>query len=275
MQADVLSYLPIYRTVPGWFAFHDLLIFDVLLDLQTHEGIAGDLLEIGVMHGKSAFFLSRKRQASEKMVVCDLFDLPAPCQANARENSISYPGVSIAGFRRRAHELGGGPMEVHQRPSETLLEVLAHRLGSFRFVHIDGGHLFEQVRGDMAVAEALVIAEGGWVVFDDYRTAHAPGVAAAVWPAISAGRLYPVVLSETKMYATTTPISEVAFQKLSGRLETHFDVDKQELFGRAVLRTVAPLDESPYRRPVRWCGRRVTGTRLGLAMARIRGAIRR
>ena len=54
-------------------------------------------------------------------------------------------------------------------------------------------------------------------MLDDYRTMHTPGVAAATWAAVVEGRLFPVCLSEVKLYATTRPMD------LADQLAAWFD----------------------------------------------------
>jgi hypothetical protein len=68
-------------------------------------------------------------------------------------------------------------------------------------VHIDASHLYEHVREDIAAARQL-LGPDGVVVFGDIRTAHAPGVAAAVWEEVTLGSLNVLVVGEVKLYGT-------------------------------------------------------------------------
>jgi hypothetical protein len=79
---------------------------------------------------------------------------------------------------------------------------------SFRVVHVDGSHRFEVVRQDIDLALELVV-DGGIVVVDDYRTIpHALGVAAAVWEAVTAGKLIPVLATAQKLYGCSPDHAE-------------------------------------------------------------------
>src|SRR5262249_32974007 len=103
---------------------------------------------------------------------------------------------------------------VYARPSS---EIAAAGLGRrFRFVHVDGSHRYEIARDDIAAALDLLV-DGGVVVVDDYRTVpHALGVAAAVWEAVAAGRLVPVLASDQKLYGLAAGREGGLFELLQG-----------------------------------------------------------
>lgn len=253
MDHDVMGYLPVYRSLKGWFAFTDLLVFDALLDAQVASGTQGDLLEIGVMHGKSAFFLSRKIRLSDSLVLCDVFEMPPPNSANAAENTTSYRGVTRAAFDKSVAELAPRPPRVFQVPSVQLGEHVDS--GSVRFAHVDGGHLYSEVSADVDLIERLLIPEDGWVAFDDIRTPHAPGVAAAVWPALARGPLVPVLMTSTKLYAAREPKVGTTGLLRERLLNYGLEIEEQEVLHHVMLRVVEPLDTTPYRQPKSWRGR--------------------
>jgi hypothetical protein len=70
--------------------------------------------------------------------------------------------------------------------------------GRFRFVHIDGGHAYEVVREDILTARRL-LAKGGVVVFDHWSQ---PQCRAGDVGGIPPGKLIPLCLTSTKLYAT-------------------------------------------------------------------------
>jgi hypothetical protein len=55
----------------------------------------------------------------------------------------------------------------------------------------------------------VVLADKGIVVCDDYRTEHAPGVAAAAWEAVLSGGLNVICLTRQKLYGTWSDASDV------------------------------------------------------------------
>ncbi len=187
--------------VPGWFWPVDQLLFTRLLEGQTAAGTTGDLLELGTYLGRSAILIGRHLQATETFTICDLFDSDAPDEANADEMSQSYRKTltrqafedNYLAFHRELPEIVQAPTAV--------LEDGRVAPESCRFVHIDASHLYEHVAGDVQVARTT-LGKGGVVVFDDYRSVHTPGTAAAVWEAVFAHGLRPVCLSPEKFYGT-------------------------------------------------------------------------
>ena len=104
---------------------------------------------------------------------------------------------------------------------------------SCRFVHIDGSHLYEFIKSDIEAALDLADPDAV-IVLDDYRTMHTPGVAAAAWAAVVEERLFPVCLSELKLYATVQPTD------LADRLAAWFETTDhthgtQEILGNKLV----------------------------------------
>ncbi|MCX5212490.1 class I SAM-dependent methyltransferase [Kitasatospora sp. NBC_00240] len=207
MSADPHTMNPVRPTprrlddVPGWFWPVDQLLFTRILEGQTDADTTGDLLELGTYLGRSAILIGRHLQAGESFTICDLFDSDAPDEANSDEMSMSYR-KTLTRQAFEANYLAFHPElpTVVQAPTSVLQDgrVAAE---SCRFVHIDASHLYEHVAGDVQVARAA-LGKNGVVVFDDYRSAHTPGTAAAVWEAVFSHGLRPVCLSPEKFYGT-------------------------------------------------------------------------
>ncbi|MFE2329758.1 class I SAM-dependent methyltransferase [Streptomyces sp. NPDC059385] len=201
---DAEQALPVptaYGEVEGWFSAYDQLLFDWFLSRQNGDATAlrGDLLELGVFMGKSAIFVGRYLRDDEEFTVCDLFDSPAVDELNVAENRLSYPTLTRRGFETNYLAFHEALPNVIQAPTSVVgAEV---RAASCRFIHIDASHLYEHVVTDIE-SSRRVAAPGAVVVFDDYRSAHCPGVAAAVWSAVVSGGLNPICVSDMKMYAT-------------------------------------------------------------------------
>ena len=108
---------------------------------------------------------------------------------------------------------------------------------TFRFIHIDGSHLYQIVKQDLHTASGL-LEKGGIVAIDDYRTAHTPGVAAAAWEAVLAGRLIPLCLTPQKMYATCKHADIAWLRKLKewGRAQNELQVAIEKVYDRQLLR---------------------------------------
>jgi len=202
------EYLASIDEVPGWFFPPDTLLFVAIDDMQTSRGITGDLLEIGVFQGRCAILMGCLARPGERLVVCDLFeDMAGIDEENKAERLYNselheLPVPARADFERcylRYHE---SLPEIHQRPSSELDQVLP--AGSFRIVHVDGGHTYNVAKRDLETARHL-LGPGGIVIFDDWSNSQAPGIALAIWEEYLKGELIPLCFTPMKFYATWDP----------------------------------------------------------------------
>lgn len=198
MSAKVRRYWSEYRSVPGWFDPADFLLFDWFLADQTSRGARGDLLEVGAFLGRSAVVLGLHAGPDECVDVCDLFEAGAGGASRGSYAGTAYRGLSRGAFEENYRRHVQGLPRVHQRPSAELAAVLTP---GYRFIHLDGSHVYEYVRSDVRTAVTLLQTDGV-VAVDDYRNEHFPGVAAAVWAEVAGGGLVPVCVTSAKMYAT-------------------------------------------------------------------------
>ncbi|MET9881969.1 class I SAM-dependent methyltransferase [Streptomyces sp. NPDC006430] len=215
-----------YSQVKGWFSVCDQVLFDWFLTRGNRaEEKAGDLLELGAYMGKSAIFLGGYLQEGEEFTVCDLFDSPAPDDSNLAEMQGSYPTLTRRGFETNYLAFREELPTVIQAPTFVVADQV--RPASCRFIHVDASHLYEHVAQDIE-SSRLVAAPGAVVVFDDYRAAHCPGVAAAVWGAVATGELHLICVSASKLYATwddPAPWQAELLTWLEGRTDLWHGVD--------------------------------------------------
>jgi hypothetical protein len=184
--------------VPGWFWWTDQKLFEHFL---SEDAVVprGDLVELGAYLGKSAVLIGAYLGEDETFTVCDLFGSDSDDEANRLENNHSYATLDRLAFERNYRAFHDRPATVVQAPSSTILDHVA--AGSVRFVHVDASHLYDHVRVDVASARTMLAPEGV-VVFDDFRSAHTPGVSAAVWEAVVNDGLHPICVTSQKLYAT-------------------------------------------------------------------------
>jgi SAM-dependent methyltransferase len=231
-------------TVAGWLSHLDIDLFAQIDALQRSRAIGGDLLEIGVYHGKSAITLGYLARPPERLVVCDLFmDNEGTTEENRAENERWYEGYQRDDFERtylRFHtEL---PTILAISSTDIDADAMA---GQFRLIHIDGSHNFEIVRQDIRTAERL-LGPGGVVVCDDWSTPHNPGSALAVWEEVLGGRLVPLCITDAKLYATWDPEVRDWADELEAWARARGDlvVEHHLLFGWTVRR-FHPLPPPP------------------------------
>lgn len=202
MSADLAPYLEAVDSIPGWFYPNDVALFVDISAYQRERGDSGDLLEIGAYMGKSAVLLGYLLGAGERLVVCDLFEADAASAEARREKDQWYQGLAREQFEENYGRYHDSLPHVVAGPSTELDQMGPD--GSFRFVHVDGGHQYEVVRHDLECARRL-LAPGGVVAVDDWRSVHTPGVIAATWEAVVADGLVPFCITEQKLYGSWDP----------------------------------------------------------------------
>ncbi|MFF3014308.1 class I SAM-dependent methyltransferase [Streptomyces sp. NPDC057939] len=242
-----------FGEVKGWFSAYDQVLFDWFLTRQNQDPqTPGDIVELGAFMGKSAIFLGGYLRDGEEFTVCDLFDSPAPDDFNLAETRDSYPTLTRRGFETNYLAFHEALPTVIQAPTSVVSDRVKH--GSCRFVHIDASHLHEHVVQDIA-SSRLVAGEDAVVVFDDYRSEHCPGVAAAVWAAVAEGELRVIAVSPLKLYATwgdPAPYQADLLAWLEGRPGLWHGVDI--VHGRPLVRigdegVAAPPAPKPLKEP--------------------------
>ncbi|MDX3235213.1 class I SAM-dependent methyltransferase [Streptomyces sp. ME03-5709C] len=188
-----------FADVKGWFWPVDQLLFDWFLGRRNDREDRGDLLELGAYLGKSAIFMGNYLRDGERFTVCDLWDSPAVDDPNSAEMDKAYATLTRRAFEANYLAFHDRLPAMVQGPTSVITSRVG--AGSCRFVHVDASHLYEHVRGDVAAAREL-LAPGGIAAFDDFRSEHCPGVAAAVWAAVATDGLKPIAVTSTKLYGT-------------------------------------------------------------------------
>jgi hypothetical protein len=186
--------------VPGWFNRTDARLFDAIDAAQRDAGVTGDLLEIGCYQGASTILLGYMRRAPERLIVCDVFDGPAPDaeEEDRDQHRRHYRDLSRTSFEANYLTFHDSLPDIVAAPSTALSGLGLGR--TFRFIHVDGSHAYETVRSDLLLTRELLV-EGGVVVFDDIVSMHTPGVTAAVWEGVVVDGLVPLLQSR-KLYCT-------------------------------------------------------------------------
>ncbi|RBQ16495.1 class I SAM-dependent methyltransferase [Spongiactinospora rosea] len=215
--------------IPGRLTETDMRVFDWLLGYQGRFFTPGHLVELGAGQGRSAILIGRHRREEERFVVCDPFE-PEALRGGFEANYLA--------FHQRLPEIVQGPAAVildHVEPD------------SCRFAHLAASRAYEDVRDDLAAARKLLLPEG-IVAVDDYRFEGAPGIAAAVWEAVTAHGLRPICLTPQKFYGTwgdSGAVQEELTRWLGGRAD-EWASHAEQVAGR----TVVHLDRRPDPEPL-------------------------
>jgi hypothetical protein len=220
------------EAIDGWLFPLDVALFLAAGAHQEVTDLHGDLLEIGAYRGKSAVVIGHLRRDTEDAIVCDVFEDGSKDPENQAEWDTWYTDLAQAQFDENWASVHERPPRVVRRPSAELLDYVDP--GSVRFAHIDGCHLQREVATDIDTVLALA-TPNAVLVFDDIFLSRSPGVAAAVWPAVAAGRLRSALLSGQKLYATTGDPAPLRDRLVAGIAGLHdLRHDRQFIYGDEV-----------------------------------------
>lgn len=223
--------------VPGWLVGQDHALISWFLERQNRLAIPGDLLELGAYLGKTAILIGKYRVDDQRLTVFDLFEDDAQDRDNDEEMQQYRSTLTRLAFERNYLAFHTELPSIVQGSTSTISSHVAPQ--SCRFAHVDASHLYEHVEADIKACRAVLHTEG-LLVCDDFRAPHTPGVAAAVWGAVTSGELHPICLSDSKFYGTWGDPGPVQ-DELIAWLETFGaqSFEGQKIAGNTVVRIVA------------------------------------
>lgn len=140
--------------------------------VQRQLNVHGNVLEIGVHHGRLFILLYLLSGLGESAVAVDLFGMQ---ELNIDKSGGGNLKAFLANMRRHADV---DRLIVHEGDSNKLTGAELRRIGgdAFRLISIDGGHTRETTMHDLAIAEDA-LAEGGVIILDDFFSEFFPEVA--------------------------------------------------------------------------------------------------
>lgn len=145
--------------IEGMMSPFSMAVVDSLLAFQQLRGITGDILEMGVYHGKSAAILGRRMAAKETLHLYDIADY----------------------FDRKNLERVGVDIKYNIANTQRLFRWnFRKQKKSIRFCHIDASHMFDPTVHEMAIAD-YVLANDGIVCLDDYTNLNYSQILAATF----------------------------------------------------------------------------------------------
>lgn len=210
----------VWANIHGWVGERVPHILKLIREIHLEDKVEGDIVEIGVHHGKLFFLMAAGARSSEKCIAIDLFEDQA--------KNLDHSGRgSLATFNDHLDKFFP-----HLKPQVTAISAdsmslspatIRQRLGSegARLFSVDGGHNVKHVINDMSLAQELIVP-GGVILLDDFLGPH--------WPSVSEGffeymrvanrRLAPFLIFQNKLFLTTYsehPQFSAKFRKLIDR----------------------------------------------------------
>jgi hypothetical protein len=192
--------------VPGYFATHDMLVWDALLEFQEREHVRGHMLEIGVFKGRSASFSALFAGPEDHCWFLDIAMDPG------------FRSAVQARLHKRAHFIERSSYDVGEDPDAHFTGI-----GEFRWIHIDGQHTATAVANDLTIADRL-LAPQGLVTVDDFPSPTWPHVAAGVFRFLgeNPGRLELVLTAYNKGYLARREAVAYYQRFVRAELPSHF-----------------------------------------------------
>ena len=149
----------------------DVALFRSLLECQANLSIYGAPAEIGVHLGRSFFLLCAARRDGERALAVDLF---------ADDTLYTDSSGKGRGYTFHANRAKLGVVlsqeEIFKGYSNTLTaDEIRRRIGEVRLFSVDGGHMYDDVLGDLKLA-ADVMVKDGIIAIDDFMNGAWPEV---------------------------------------------------------------------------------------------------
>jgi hypothetical protein len=172
-------------------------------DLQAEKSIVGDLMEIGVFHGRLFLMLALLARPDETATAVDVFEVDAnydPSGGTTTLNIVRGHYERFVGDSAKFSYVAGDSLYLTP-------EIIRRNLpnGRARIISIDGAHSHFHTVHDMRLAESL-LGPGGIVMVDDITNGGWPGVMEGVsryFLLSSEIRLFPFMLTLNKLWLTT------------------------------------------------------------------------
>lgn len=171
-RRSTAEYIQEMKCIGGWLTRADASCFVQVDEVQKSSGVVGDLVEIGVWHGRGAILFHHLLRGDERVFAVDIFDLRDRDHPYFNDPAILRQNAAAFGCDDRLELVR---MDT-SREGHRLLEVMRRPV---RLLHIDGGHDYEVVRRDIEIARRL-LGEGAVLVFDDFFNRRHPGTTQAI-----------------------------------------------------------------------------------------------
>jgi hypothetical protein len=192
-------------TVSGYLRSLDARIIASILAFQADNNIFGNLCEIGVHHGRLFFMLALARRSDERSLAVDLFEDDA-----INSSSHQHRGRNRALFiNARRLGISLSEAEIYKTSSFEIRpdDILTRIGGPIRFFSIDGGHNYENLKNDLALAKET-LSNAGVIAVDDFFNRDWPGVTFATYDFLQeSNEMTPFLLSSGKIYLARTGLA--------------------------------------------------------------------
>ena len=163
--------------IEGMLSPFSMAAIDMVLAFQASVGAKGDILEIGTYRGKSAALLGRHLRNGERLALVDIADYLDPASISAFKDSTDFILAPSSSLKSK------------------LPSYRAKRC-TFRFIHIDASHGYDETFHELAMADELLTALG-IIAMDDFTNLNYSQNIAAIFKYLYTTRTDLVMLLTT------------------------------------------------------------------------------
>lgn len=210
--------------VPGWLAPEAAFFSAQLLEYQKNIKLEGNIVEIGVYHGKYlAILYQYLNLINERILGIDAFigsdDVERP------KNIVFDNILKVCGNNQSLDFIVEDSLAL---TSDQLFKFT--QVKNVRFISIDGGHTAEIVSHDLKLATAI-LKEGGVIAMDDIFNHSLPGVTEGLFQFMHADNspaLAPFAHCYNKLFLTTPNYYDDYFKQAFCILEEMKDFNAYE-----------------------------------------------
>lgn len=193
----------VWINIQGWVGSRVPHVLKLIREIQLEDNVVGDIVEIGVHHGKLFFLMASTARPNEKCIAIDLFDDQEKNLDHSGKGSLSMFNQHLDSYfshlKRQVTAISADSMSFTPATIRQRLKSSGVRLFS-----VDGGHTVKHVINDMTLAQEMIVP-GGVILLDDFLGPH--------WPSVSEGffeymrvanrRLAPFLIFQNKLFLTT------------------------------------------------------------------------
>lgn len=176
----------IYKEVQGFDVNgQNLIAINLLAQKQLQLGVTGDLMEIGVFHGRTAMLLGLLLNKHEKFIAIDAFSTINQIQHEDRQVDLDYYGdgneikssflKNWEQYVQSKNPNSSHPILIEKDSRDIESKSLRSMTQGVRIFSLDGGHSEASTFHDLELAEE-VLTEGGILILDDYFLEDCPAV---------------------------------------------------------------------------------------------------
>jgi len=193
-------YLP-FRFAKVPFPVESIYFWILLFLIQKNNSINGNILEIGVENGGTAFLEIFSLNDNEHIHLVDIY------------KNDNFKKIFSKLEKQWADKVTF--FECNSR-SKTLMSSLS---STYRFIHIDGGHTYRDVEFDLH-SFAPKVSEFGIFCFDDFFSPRWPDVSLAIINDYAKFNLVPFAIVNRKIYFSTSNGSDFYLSQIRSNVDS-------------------------------------------------------